>query len=297
MMWILLSQVAPHTAAERRIAMGIILGIDIGGSSTKIVGLRPDKSIIDMMRIKAEDPVTSLFGALGSFLNANQLQLSDLKRIVLTGVGASYVDGDIYGIHTVRVEEFSSIGIGGLALSGKDHAVVVSLGTGTAFIWAEQGGEVRHLCGSGVGGGTLSGLSALITGTHQYSQIRKLCVDGDLSHIDLTIGDMSKGKVGTLPPETTAANFAKVSDEATAADKMLGLVNLVLQSIGTMCVFACQSCHTDTVVLTGALTMLPPARNIFDMFTKLYGLKFIIPENATFATALGAALYSMNIEP
>lgn len=296
MMWILLSQVAPHTVAERRIAMGIILGIDIGGSSTKIVGLRPDKSIIDMMRIKAEDPVTSLFGALGSFLNANQLQLSDLKRIVLTGVGASYVDGDIYGIHTVRVEEFSSIGTGGLALSGKDHAVVVSLGTGTAFIWAEQGGEVRHLCGSGVGGGTLSGLSALITGTHQYSQIRKLCVDGDLSHIDLTIGDMSKGKVGTLPPETTAANFAKVSDEATAADKMLGLVNLVLQSIGTMCVFACQSCHTDTVVLTGALTMLPPARNIFDMFTKLYGLKFIIPENATFATALGAALYSMNIE-
>ena len=277
--------------------MGIILGIDIGGSSTKIVGLRPDRSIIDMMRIKAEDPVTSLFGALGSFLNANRLQLSDLKRIVLTGVGASYVDGDIYGIRTVRVEEFSSIGTGGLALSGKDHAVVVSLGTGTAFIWAERGGEVRHLCGSGVGGGTLSGLSALITGTHQYSQIRKLCVDGDLSHIDLTIGDMSKGKVGTLPPETTAANFAKVSDEATSADKMLGLVNLVLQSIGTMCVFACQSCHTDTVVLTGALTMLPPARNIFDMFTKLYGLKFIIPENATFATALGAALYSMNIEP
>ena len=28
--------------------MGVILGIDIGGSSTKIVGLRPDLSVIDM---------------------------------------------------------------------------------------------------------------------------------------------------------------------------------------------------------------------------------------------------------
>lgn len=276
--------------------MGVILGIDIGGSSTKIVGLRPDQSVIDMLRVKAEDPVTSLFGALGNFLNANCLQLSDLDRIVLTGVGASYVDGDIYGVHTVKVEEFSSIGTGGLALSGKERAVVVSLGTGTAFIWAEKGGAVRHLCGSGVGGGTLSGLSALITGTHQYSQIRKLCVDGDLSRIDLTIGDMSKGKVGALPPETTAANFANVSEDATAADKMLGLVNLVLQSIGTMCVFACKSCSTDTVVLTGALTMLPPARKIFDLFTKLYGLEFMIPKNATFATALGAALYSIKEE-
>lgn len=273
--------------------MGVILGIDIGGSTTKIVGLRPDQSIIDMLRVKAEDPVTSLYGALGNFLNSHHLQLSDLDRIVLTGVGASYVEDDIYGIRTVKVGEFPSIGTGGLALSGKEAAVVVSMGTGTAFIWAEKDGEVRHLCGSGVGGGTLAGLSGLITGVHQYSMIRKLCMDGDLSHIDLTVGDMSKGKVGSLPPETTAANFAKVAEDATAADKMLGLVNMVLQSIGTMCVFACKSCSTKTVVLTGALTMLPPARQIFDNFTELYGIDYIIPENATFATAIGAALYSM----
>lgn len=274
--------------------MGVILGIDIGGSSTKIVGLRPDRSVIDMLRVKADDPVTSLYGALGNFLNTHRLQLSDLDRIVLTGVGSSYVEGDIYGVPTVRVDEFSSIGTGGLALSGKDSAVVVSLGTGTAFIWAKNGSEVQHLLGSGVGGGTLAGLSSLITGTHQYAQIRKLCVDGDLSHIDLAIGDMSNGKVGTLPPETTAANFAKIAEDATASDKVLGLCNLVLQSIGTMSVLACKSCDTKTVVLTGALTMLPPARQIFDNFNSLYGVDFIIPENATFATAIGAALYHLN---
>jgi len=46
-------------------------------------------------------------------------------------------------------------------------------------------------------------------------------------------------------------------------------------------------------VLTGALTMLPPAHETFELFTQLYGVEYIIPENATFATAIGAALYSM----
>lgn len=273
--------------------MGVILGIDIGGSSTKIVGLSHELAVIDMLRIKAEDPLTSLYGALGNFLATHKLQLSDIEHIALTGVGASYVEGDIYGVKTLKVDEFPAVGTGGLALSGKEHAVVVSMGTGTSFLWANKGMEVQHIIGSGVGGGTLAGLSSLTTGVHQYSLIRKLCQDGDLSQIDLTIGDMSKGKVGTLPPEATAANFAKLAEDATNADKLRGLVNLVLQAIGTMSVLATKTCGTETVVLTGALTMLPPARETFDLFTKLYGTEFIIPENATFATALGAALASM----
>ena len=273
--------------------MNVVLGIDIGGSSTKIVGLQKSGEVIDMLRVKAEDPLTSLYGALGNFLSSHALRLSDIAHIALTGVGASYVDGDIYGVKTVKVEEFSSVGAGGLALSGTERAVVVSMGTGTSLLWAEKGGDIRHIIGSGIGGGTLSGLSELITGVHQYAMIRKLCLDGDLSRIDLTIGDMSKGRVGTLPPEATAANFAKLAEDATDADKLRGLVNLVLQAIGTMSVLACRTCGTDTVVLTGALTMLPPARETFDLFTRLYGTKFIIPQNATFATAIGAALHSM----
>ena len=272
--------------------MDVILGIDIGGSTTKIVGLRTDGSVISMLRVRAEDQVTSLYGALGNYLTSNRLSLRDVRRVVLTGVGASYVEGDIYGLPTCKVGEFSASGTGALALSGQSSAVVVSMGTGTAFLWASPDG-IRHLCGSGIGGGTLSGLSELITGVHQYALIRKLCQDGDLSQIDLTIGDMSKGKVGTLPPEATAANFAKLAEDATSADKMRGLVNLVLQAIGTMSVLACRTCGTNTVVLTGALTMLPPAHETFELFTQLYGVEYIIPENATFATAIGAALYSM----
>ena len=89
--------------------MGVILGIDIGGSSTKIVGLAPDLSVIDMLRVKADDPLTSLYGAMGNFLSTHHLQLSDIRHIALTGVGSSYVEGDIYGVKTIKVEEFPSV--------------------------------------------------------------------------------------------------------------------------------------------------------------------------------------------
>ena len=75
--------------------MGVILGIDIGGSSTKIVGLAPDLSVIDMLRVKADDPLTSLYGAMGNFLSTHHLQLSDIRHIALTGVGSSYVEGGV----------------------------------------------------------------------------------------------------------------------------------------------------------------------------------------------------------
>ena len=38
--------------------MEVILGIDIGGSTTKIVGLRTDGSVVSMLRVRAEDQVT-----------------------------------------------------------------------------------------------------------------------------------------------------------------------------------------------------------------------------------------------
>ena len=270
--------------------MSIILGIDIGGSTTKIVGLRPGGSPIAMHRVQAQDPITSLYGALGNFLVSNRLQLGDVGRVALTGVGASYVESDIFGIPTDKVEEFTAVGAGGLSLSGLDRCVVVSMGTGTAFIWAERGREVRHLCGSGVGGGTLAGLCSRLCGSRQYDQIVKLAASGDVGNVDLTVGDITRNTHPSLPLDITAANFGSVSDDATAGDFAAGVVNMVLQSIGTTAVMACRACGCDTAVLTGFMAKLPQARACCDLFTRLHGVKFIIPENAPFATAIGAAL-------
>ena len=273
--------------------MDVILGIDIGGSTTKIVGLRTDGSVVSMLRVRAEDQVTSLYGALGNYLTSNRLSLKDVRRVVLTGVGASYVEGDIYGLPTCKVDEFSASGTGALALSGQDSAVVVTMGTGTAFLWAEKSGTVRHLCGSGIGGGTLGGLCRKLVGMERFGQIKRLAEEGDLSHVDLTIADITCNPAATLDPTLTAANFGNLAEDASPADLAAGTVNLVLQAIGTMTVLACQCCNTRTVVLTGSMTTLSQVKPNFENFENLYGIHYIVPENATFATAIGAALYSM----
>ena len=273
--------------------MRVILGIDIGGSATKIVGLREDGSVISMLRISAEDPVTALFGSLGNFLVSNRLELKDLDRVVLTGVGASFVEGDIFGVPTERVDEFSAIGAGGLALSGQKRGGVVSMGTGTAFLQVTEDGTVTHLCGSGIGGGTLAGLCRKLVGMERFGQIKKLALEGDLDRVDLTIKDIARTVAPTLDPDMTAANFGDLAEDASPADLAAGVINLVLQAIGTMTVLACRSCGEDTVILTGSLTTLDQACSNFRTFENLYGLHYIIPENATFATAIGAALCSL----
>ena len=273
--------------------MKTILGIDIGGTTTKIVGLDHSGALLSTLRVQAEDPLTSLYGAFGSYLAKNGLALADIGRVVLTGVGASHVDGAIYGLPTCKVDEFSASGTGALAMSGQQRAVVATMGTGTAFLWAERGKGVRHLCGSGIGGGTLGGLCRKLVDMERFGQIKKLAEQGDLGKVDLTIRDISPDPAATLDPNMTAANFGNLAEDATPSDIAAGAVNLVLQAIGTMTVLACRCCGCETVVLTGSVTTLSQAKPNFEDFQRLYGIRYIIPERATFATAIGAGLYSL----
>ena len=67
-------------------------------------------------------------------------------------------------------------------------------------------------------------------------------------------------------------------------------------AIGTMTVLACQCCDSKTVVLIGSLTGMKQVKTNFETFERLYGIHYIIPENASFATAIGAALSSLRKE-
>ena len=273
----------------------VILGIDIGGSTTKIVGLNSDGSILSMLRVRAEDQMTSLYGALGNYLRTNGLKLERVRKIVLTGVGAGCVDGDIFDRPTYKVDEFIASATGALALSGQEKAVIATMGTGTAFLWAEKNGVIQHLCGSGIGGGTLGGLCRRMVDMERFGQIKKLAMDGNLDKVDLKIKDITPNPPPTLDPTLTAANFGNLAEDATPADLSAGVINLVLQAIGTMTVLACRCCESKTVVLTGSVTTLDQAKPNFEKFESLYGIHYIIPENATFATAIGAALNVINM--
>lgn len=269
-----------------------IIGIDVGGSTTKIIGYR-DGGIFSPLIVKANDPKASLYGAFGKFLSENSLSISDVEKIMVTGVGSSYCDEDLFGIPTRRIEEFNAIGAGGLFLSKLKKAVIVSMGTGTAFVSA-NGEDACHLGGTGVGGGTLLGLSNKILNVRSFDDLIKTATDGNLSHVDLSIEDISNTQMENLPFHITASNFGKISDLATSSDLALGIINLVFQTIGVMAMFASRMENTKNVVLTGNLTNVPQVHEIFDIMASLYNINFIIPEHSEYATATGAALlYNM----
>ena len=271
----------------------IVIGIDIGGSITKIIGIK-DGVQMQPLQVKATDPVTSLYGALGRYMSENGLGLSDISKIKITGVGSSYIKQDMYGIPTEKVTEFKAIGKGGLKLAKLDKAIVISMGTGTAFVKAHKENGVvatEHLGGSGVGGGTLLGLSSKLLDTYNFESICSLASSGELTNVDLTVGDISKTSTSTLPLHTTASNFGKISDYATKGDIAIGLINMVFQTIGMMAVFACRAENTKDVILCGNLTTIPHTAELFKAISDLHGINFHLPEHAEYATALGAALH------
>lgn len=268
--------------------MGKTIGIDIGGTTTKIVGLA-DGNLFSPLCVQATDPLSSSYGAFGRFLNENKLQLDQIERILVTGVGSTFLEGDLYGIPTYRVDEFAAIGRGGLHLAGLTRAVIVSMGTGTAFVLADQD-QARHLGGTGVGGGTLLGLSNRMLNVRNFADLVDLAKGGDLTHIDLTVGDITQRELVGLPAHTTASNFGKMSDLASKEDVALGIINLVFETIGVMAVLAARKEQVGDVVLTGNLTKVPQAQEIFAGLQNLFGVSFHLPQHAEFATAVGAVL-------
>ncbi len=268
--------------------MSSIIGIDVGGSTTKIVGFE-DKRMITPLFVKASDQLASVYGAFGKFTDTNGISLSSIDKVMMTGVGSSFLNDELYGIKTEHVSEFECVGKGGLYLSKLDKAIIVSMGTGTSIVYAEKSGTIEYMGGTGVGGGTVLGLSKKMLGISDISSLIEVAKDGDIENIDLRIRDITKKDIG-LASYMTAANFGKVSDIASKGDLALGLINMVFESVGMLAVFAARSKGTRDVVLTGNLTRLPQAKGIAEVFSTMFDLNFIIPENAEFATAIGAAL-------
>ncbi len=266
----------------------MIIGIDIGGTTTDIVGLN-NGQILNPVSVKADDPITSAAGALGKFVEMVDLPLSEIEIIAATGVGSMQIKDHLLGIPIKKIDEFDSIGTAGAYLSGLDEAMVISMGTGTALVHVNNGG-IKHWGGSGVGGGTMVGLSRKLLNITTIRTLMDKASKGRLGMIDLTVGDIAGGGLIDLPESATASNFGKVSDEATDSDIALAIINLVGQTIAILGISAARAERVNDIVLTGKLSIIPLIRKVVDGVGALYKVNFIVPGYAEFATAIGAAI-------
>ena len=268
--------------------MKTAIGIDVGISTTKIVGVR-DGKVVSPLRIRATDPITSLYGAFGKYLYDNKIALDDIDQVILTGVGADYIDKPVYGLPTSKVEEFLANGLGAQFESQLSKMIVVSMGTGTSLVQCD-GNNIEHIGGIGIGGGTLAGLSRLLLKTDDPKELASLAMNGDISNINLLIGDISAHPLPGLPIDATASLFANAQANSSREDIALGLINLVLQAIGSAARLSALRSGIRDFVLIGNLTLLPQCKITFPVIERMYDVRFIIPQNAEFCTAIGAAL-------
>lgn len=257
----------------------LVLGVDIGASTTKLAMVKGNRCI-KSMRVPDGQPLEEALDAFG---------IGGVKRIALTGVGASFVDGKIAGIETKRVDEFSALSRGASRLAKKPNCLIVSVGTGTSFVRVTP---IRswHVGGTGIGGAMLKGLAERLCGVSDMQQLQTLAAEGDLHAIDLQLQDVSQGQLSNLLPTSTVANMAKAGGEVNKEDLAAGLCNLIFQNIGVMAAFAVKKHWTRTIIMVGTITEWPIAESSLGDVAALHKVRFVTPDNAPFATAIGAAM-------
>ncbi len=266
----------------------MIIGIDIGSTTTKAVAVQ-NGLVVKTIKTKAFDAVTSATGALGKMIIEGNLNMSSVEKIVITGAGAVKINNDIFGIKTQKIEEITAIGVGGMFLSQKDSVIIANIGTGTSIIEASKE-KITHLGGTGVGGGTITGLSRGLINTSTFDNILNLADRGNLSQVDLLIEDISDAEISFLNKKSTASNFGKMLDTAQKEDVALGVINMVYQVIGVMSVFAARSRNSDSVLITGNGSKNRIGRKILENISLMYNIRFEFPADAEYTTAIGAAL-------
>ena len=261
-----------------------IIGIDFGSTLAKIIECDEKGELINKMLLKEKD----FKKTMTDFVSSNDIDISNIEAIVITGVGASKVaDEDFGGVKIIKDNEFLCIARGGLELAGKKEAIIASMGTGTAFVRVSKE-DIKHLGGTGVGGGTLIHLCSKFVGTSSFDEIVELAKSGDLGNVDLRISDISEEEIPGLPKDITACNFGKLSPEATDSDIALGIINMIFETIGMLAVFATKNDTIQKIITVGSLTMVPQGQRVFRMLEDLCNVRFITPENAEIAVAIGA---------
>ena len=187
------------------------------------------------------------------------------------------------------IPEIDAIGFGGSTLANYTDCIVVSIGTGTAIVhFSEQ--STRHVGGTGVGGGTIKGLSSIICGLDDPLKIEALALKGNSSKINLNISDLGYEGLSFLGADMTASNFADVKSKKTE-DLAAGILRLVGETVGILASICAREFKCpDRIVIVGKVANSQFIRHTIGLVGKLYQTQFTFPENPGYATVYGAAI-------
>ena len=118
---------------------------DLGSTTTKIIEVDENNKIINKNIYQKEEPKK----LLKNFIESNNVKTESIEAIIITGVG-TIEEQEFLKIPVLYIDEFKAIGLGGLTASNKENVIVASIGTGTAFIKANNNEKSRKAALSGI---------------------------------------------------------------------------------------------------------------------------------------------------
>ena len=266
------------------------ISIDFGITVTDII--KRDNGVLSHeMKLTKQDPDLFLLKNLFSDINFE----TDVNLLAVTGGKHLNLGDEIESTKIIHVNEIDAVGEGAMNLSGlsnENPTVIVSAGSGTACILAQDGNFI-HCSGTGVGGGTVLGLSKLLLDTTDPTEIAELAKLGNESGVDLILEDVVSGPIGELPSDTTAVNFGKISkidSNISKQDIAAGIVNLVGQTAARIATSVATTFNAKEIVVVGRSPSFNGLKNSLEQAASIMGFSPHFPENGEYASALGALL-------
>jgi type II pantothenate kinase len=257
-----------------------IIAVDRGASFTDF-GVIGSGGLEEAFSLEKRDWKT----IVGKYKDLNAKYQTD--HVVFSGCATGMPD--VMQASTSIIAEIDAIGFGGAALANCNNCIVVSMGTGSAMVHFADN-RARHVGGTGVGGGTIKGLASLICGLDDPLQIEALALKGNAAKTNLTIADLGYEEISFLGADMTASNFARVQTNSRE-DLAAGILRLVGETVGIIAsICARESNCRDRIVMVGKVAGNQFIRQVLELVGKLYGTKFLFPENPGMATVYGAAL-------
>ena len=261
-----------------------IIGIDRGASFTDFAVIESG-SLVETLSVEKRD-WQSIADTYDRLTDRHQTH-----HTVFTGSTADMPAGIKKEVQLIS--EIDAIGFGGSALANYSDCIVVSIGTGTAIVHFSEHGA-RHVGGTGLGGGTIKGLSSIICGLDDPLQIEAQALKGNPSKINLTISDLGYEGLSFLGSDVTASNFADVKSKKTE-DMAAGIMRLVGETVGIIASICAREFKClDRIVVVGKVANSQFIRHIIDLVGKLYQTQFTFPENPGYATVYGAIVKYMH---
>ena len=217
-------------------------------------------------------------------------------KVLLTGARADILESELKNaeIDTEYYSEVACISMLPKVLNVK-KTIVACIGTGTPFIAFDQS-EGIHIGGTGVGGGTFTGLAERMLGVSDPKKIEDLAAAGRLPNVNIMVSDIYGDRIiDELKSDYTASNFAKPGDNASATyqnDVAMGIHSLVGEVVGCMAGQMAKHNGFDSVVFCGTVCENRIICGILSDCLTIYGVNPIFIENPGFGTCFGAILRS-----